>query len=137
MFSKSSVILVVDDSAAIRTMIISQLKTMGYTSVLLAENGKDAIEKLDTHYKTGGQVHLAIVDWKMPEIDGIELLRFMKKQSNYKTIPFMMIAAEREMDKIVQAMTEGVSEYLVKPFTLEQLSGQMERIWKRLSGAET
>jgi len=132
MFPSNSVILIVDDSSAIRTMINSHLESMEFGDVLEAANGKEALKQLEDHYNEGLKIGLAIVDWKMPEMDGLELLKFMKRHKKYKEIPFLMIAAEREADKMTLAVAEGAADFLFKPFNENQLLEKLEAMWERL-----
>src|SRR4051812_10623947 len=100
MFSVKSYIMIVDDSAAIRTLINQQLSSLGFKNIIEAEEGTDALAKLDRHYqdkdkdkksKDGNVVSLLIIDWKMPGLNGLELLRKIKQHSSYKNIPVLMI----------------------------------------------
>jgi len=67
--------MVVDDSNAIRSLVCQQLEDLGYKNTLQANNGKDAISKLDQVYQGKDSIQLLIIDWKMPEVDGLELLK--------------------------------------------------------------
>ncbi len=132
MFSKDSHIVVIDDSESARTLITEQLVKLGYRNVLLAENGQEAIEKLSSMHSLGIQIQLIISDWNMPEMNGIELLRIMKKEENFKNIPFLMITSENDISNVMKAISLGVSDYVVKPFSDLILEKKIESIHNRI-----
>lgn len=136
MFPSDSIILIVDDSSGIRKLIKTQLETLGFSQILEASNGKEAIEALVDVYAKRLQIDLIIADWRMPEMDGIELLKHLKSHEKYEAIPFLMVAAESDMDKIAQAISEGVTDFLVKPFDEDRLSEKLTAIWKRINREE-
>ena len=132
MFSPESHFLVVDDSSAVRSLVKQQLSALGFRNVVEAENGKEALEKLDGLYKAGVELHLLIVDWNMPEMNGIDLLLNLKNHEKYKTIPFLMITSESETENVIKAIVLGVTDFVVKPFDENLLSEKLNAIWKRI-----
>ncbi|HLF85960.1 MAG TPA: sigma-54 dependent transcriptional regulator, partial [Nitrospiria bacterium] len=115
-------ILVVDDEPEMRTAVYESLTRSGY-NVATAINGKDAIEKI--HSDDFGMV---ITDMKMPGMDGMNLLRELKKRT--LKIPVVMITAYGTIDMAVNAMKLGAYDYIIKPFKYETL----ERVIKRAMG---
>ena len=87
--------------------------------------------KVDSLSKIGISIHLLIVDWNMPEMNGIDLLLSLKNNEKYKNIPFLMITSESETEKVIKAIVLGVSDFIVKPFDENTLSEKMTAIWKR------
>jgi len=115
-------ILSVDDFSTMRRIVKNILKQLGYTNVDEAENGAAALEALrEANYD------LVISDWNMPVKTGIELLKEVRADPNLKETPFLMVTAEAEKDNVVEAMSAGVNNYVLKPFTAkileEKLSG--------------
>ncbi len=103
-------IMVVDDSASLRQVVSIALKGAGY-DVLEAGDGKDALSKL-----TGQKVHLIISDVNMPNMDGITMVKEIKKLPNYKFTPIMMLTTESEEKKKMEGKAAGAKAWLVKPF---------------------
>jgi two-component system chemotaxis response regulator CheY len=110
-------ILTVDDSIAVREIIKNALDVLGYESVE-AENGNEALTKL---HENMGEILLILLDWNMPEMDGITFLRIIKQDPDFKNIPVTMVTSENEKGKIITAISEGAKNYIIKPFTQEEL----------------
>jgi two-component system sensor histidine kinase/response regulator len=108
----SKSLLVVDDFEPMRKTVKNILNTMGYTRVAMANNGNQAIS-----YLTANPVDCIISDWNMPGATGLDLLDHVRSQKNLDNIPFMLVTAEVERDKVTAAIKSGVSEFLIKPFT--------------------
>lgn len=110
-------ILTVDDSIAVREIIKNALDVLGYESIE-AENGVEALRKL---HENTGEILLIMLDWNMPEMDGITFLRTIKHDPEFRNIPVTMVTSENEKGKIITAISEGAKNYIIKPFTQEEL----------------
>ena len=108
--------LVVDDSRSMRSIITKQLKELGF-EVFDAANGQEAMAKL---HNTKG-INLVLLDWNMPEMDGLEVLSLIRSEPDYKDVRVMMVTTESEMSQVAVALEAGASEYLMKPFDREAL----------------
>jgi len=108
--------LVVDDSRSMRTIILKQLKELGF-EVHEAENGQEAMSRLHEVKN----IHLVLLDWNMPEMDGLEVLSLIRAEPAYKEVRVMMVTTESEMSRVATALEAGASEYLMKPFDREAL----------------
>ena len=124
--NKETRILVVDDHASTRTLISILLKQLGYDNVSVARDGTEALEKL--RKETYG---LILSDWDMPDTDGLTLWREIRKDAKLKGTPLIMVTAIKEIDMVKKALSEGISDYMVKPITLQALTQKVE---KALSG---
>ncbi len=113
--------LVVDDSSTMRRIIKNTLQRIGYTDLAEAENGKDALEKMDG-------IDIILTDWNMPEMDGLEFVKTVRTTN--KTIPILMVTTNAAKDDIVDALKNGVNNYIVKPFTPETLKEKVESVLK-------
>lgn len=111
-------ILSVDDSTTIRKIIRSSVELLNY-NLLEASGGDEALEILAKEWEN---IKLILLDLNMPGMSGFDLLLFIKKNSLYKNIPVMMVTTEGEKDSIVKAVKAGVANYLLKPFTSEELT---------------
>ena len=110
-------VLVVDDSAIMRKVIEQILEMLGHESVP-ATNGIDAFERLKEHE----DVRLILLDWNMPEMNGIEFLRAIKERPGLAQIPVIMLTTESERRKMIEAIEAGAKHYLTKPFQPETLA---------------
>ena len=117
-------ILLVDDSSTMRRIQKNTLAALGYTDVIEAEDGADALEKL----RQNPDVQLTLMDWNMPNMTGIESLKAIKSNPATKAIPVMMVTSEAEKAKIVEAIQNGASNYLVKPFEAAALQEKIAGI---------
>ena len=113
-----SKILSVDDSSVIRKIVRSSVEVLKY-SLLEASSGKEALSIL---VKEHDSIKLILLDWNMPEMNGLEFLKIIKKDNLYRNIPVMMVTTEGEKENILKAVQAGVSNYLLKPFTSEELT---------------
>jgi DNA-binding response OmpR family regulator len=105
-------VLVVDDEPAIRHALQRMLQDEG-CGVLMAANGTEGQEILQSHAES---VSVVILDWVMPEMSGIELLRWMKKQRHIEHIPVIMLTALDDPARVKEGIDAGAFYYLVKPF---------------------
>ena len=114
-------ILSVDDVSMIRQLIKKTVESMGGT-FLEASNGIEALSVLE---QNDGKVDLILSDWNMPQMDGFHFLKSIKTNPRYKHIPVVMVTTASEKNKIIQAVQAGASNYLVKPFTDQQLMNKI------------
>jgi two-component system, chemotaxis family, chemotaxis protein CheY len=108
--------LVVDDSRATRTMLRSMLSNLGF-DVIEAGHGVEALERLDSSSAVG----FALVDWNMPQMDGLELVRSIRAERRFAELPVMMVTAETDMTQMARALMAGADEYAIKPLDQESL----------------
>ncbi|WP_250656679.1 response regulator [Alkalimarinus coralli] len=113
--------LVVDDASFVRDLVKRTVRN-SFPNITLEEavNGKKAQSMMDR-----GVFDLILCDWEMPEMSGLELLRWARQHDTYKKTPFIMITSRGDRDHVMEAVKEGVSGYLGKPFSPEQLSGRI------------
>ncbi|HVN47603.1 MAG TPA: response regulator [Bacteroidota bacterium] len=117
--------LVVDDSLTMRRIVVNALKSLGYEQVVEASDGKEAITKLTTEGST-----FVITDWNMPEMNGLDLSRWLRSNAQYENIPILMITTRGNKDDVIEAMKARVNNYIVKPFTPQGLKEKIEQILK-------
>ena len=106
--------LIIDDSKAMRSILSRMLQGLGF-EVLEASNGREGLERLQAN----GSVDLALVDWNMPEMNGLEFIRTVRAEQSYDGVLLMMVTTETEMQNVVRALAAGANEYVMKPFTQE------------------
>ena len=113
--------LVVDDSRAMRAILGKQLKQLGY-EVIEAEHGEQALERLAACTTLPA---LALVDWNMPRMNGIELVRAVRGKSEFAAMRIMMVTTETELSQVRIALDAGANEYMMKPFTPDALQAKL------------
>ncbi len=113
--------LVVDDSGAIRSYLRRILAACGF-QVMEATNGREGLERL----RAQGAVDLVLLDWNMPEMNGIELLSLMRAEPAYSNVCVMMVTTETEIPEISRALNAGANEYVMKPFTPEIIEEKLQ-----------
>jgi two-component system chemotaxis response regulator CheY len=115
-------ILVVDDSASIRQVVSLALTRAGY-EVITADDGQDALKKLD-----GRKIHLIISDVNMPVMDGITLIKEVKKKAEYKFTPIIMLTTESQPEKKAEGKEAGAKAWIVKPFQPPQMLDAVSKL---------
>jgi two-component system chemotaxis response regulator CheY len=115
-------ILIVDDSAAIRKILqrVIRQAEIPIANVLEAGDGKEALEALKTN-----AVGLILSDINMPNMDGIEMLRQIKANDAWKSVPVVMVSTEGSQAKVLEAVQLGAAAYLRKPFNIEQIKEKL------------
>ncbi len=117
-------ILVADDFSTMRKIIKTSMKELGYTNFEEAENGEQAYTLLKS-----GSFDFLVTDWNMPVMNGLELVYNVRADPNLKTLPILMVTAEAEKDKIVEAVKAGVNNYIVKPFSKETMRKKVKMLF--------
>jgi len=114
-------LLIVDDSSVTRKVIKAAAEVLQLETEE-AQDGIEALEKLELLYK---EIDLVLLDWNMPEMSGYDVLVVIKNSPLYKHIPVMMVTTEGQQSSIVAAVRAGADNYLVKPFTVEELESKI------------
>ena len=113
--------LVIDDSKAMRCLLGRMLRGLDF-EVVEAANGRQGLERLQEI----GKVDLALVDWNMPEMNGLEFIRSVWAEHSYDGVLLMMVTTETEMANVVRALAAGANEYVMKPFTQEVIVEKLQ-----------
>ena len=116
-------ILIVDDSRTIRRMIAKSLANIHKTTFEEAENGLEAIERLVL-----GPVSLMVLDLNMPEMHGIEVLKFVRSRPAYRSMPVVVLTTRGDEVSQADAMAAGASLYLTKPFSPQELESKVRQL---------
>ena len=118
-------VLVVDDFATMRKIEKNILGQLGIKNIDEADDGSTALPKLQAN-----QYDVVLLDWNMPTMTGLELLKAIRSDENLKSIPVIMVTAEALKDNIVAAAQAGVNDYIVKPFTAASLEEKIKKVLK-------
>lgn len=120
---KVPTILVVDDSAAMRALLVSTIETLGEVKTVQAANGFEALRMLPRE-----SIDLVLTDINMPDITGLELLSFIRNNPLYRELPVVIISTEGSRKDIDRGLSLGANEYLVKPFIPQKLLELVQRL---------
>jgi len=116
-------VLVVDDSATMRRMVMSSLRGIEQIAFLEAANGLEAIEKLAISLTS-----LVILDLNMPDMHGMEVVAFVRKHATFRDLPIIVLTTRGDDDSRAAALTAGATLYLTKPFDPAALAVSARRL---------
>ena len=117
-------ILVVDDFSATRTVVINQLRMIGYSNTIEAEDSVSALARLKS-----ALFDLVVIDWSVFDMSGLDLLRQIREDSDLKKIPVLMTISEDLQGNIITAIKAGLNDYIVKPFEVHEFKQKLEKIF--------
>ena len=117
-------ILLVDDSRTIRNIQKNVLKQLGHTDVEEAADGVEALAKFNEQVPD-----LVFVEWKMPSMDGITLVRKIREIN--QSVPLIMCTTEAEKSRVLEALKAGVNNYIVKPFSTQTLADKIQQTMEK------
>lgn len=117
--------LVVDDSPTMRRIVINALKSFGIEDIVEAEDGQDALTKMQQH-----KIDFVITDWNMPNMSGLDLTKTLRASEQWKNLPILMVTTRGMKEDILQALQAKVNNYIVKPFTPQILKEKILAILK-------
>jgi len=122
--SKTQPVMIVDDYSTMLRIIRNLLAQLNFKNVVDANNGEEALEKL----RAMGDVALILSDWNMQPMTGLDLLKAVRADGKLKHIPFILVTAETKAENVIAAKAAGVSNYLIKPFTVDTLKAKMSSV---------
>ena len=115
-------ILIVDDCKTTRSIVALYIKSAGYKTIMAA-NGFDAVEKLMNNH-----VDFIITDLNMPQMDGIELTKWVRSNSGFQDIPLIILTTEDEQISKTKGMDNGASAFLTKPISKDKLINEIKNL---------
>jgi two-component system chemotaxis response regulator CheY len=118
-------VLVVDDSATLRRMVMASLRNAGGLAFQEAGNGLEAIERLAL-----APVDLMVLDLNMPDMHGLEVIQFVRSHQSYRELPIIVLTTRGDEESRAAALGSGATVYLTKPFTPDSLVGQVRQLLK-------
>lgn len=120
---KTMNVLVVDDYKTMTRIVRGLLEQLGFTNIDEALDGPTALQKL-----RAAPYGLILSDWNMSPMTGYELLKIVRSEPQTRAIPFIMVTAEAKTENIIAARQAGVSNYIIKPFTLAILKQKLTSV---------
>lgn len=121
-------VLVVDDSTEALNLIRAMLQELGLNQVFVSKDGKDALDFLGA---CDDLVNVILCDWNMPRLTGIELLRQVRSVD--PGFPFIMVTGAADLDAVKEAKANGVTGYILKPFSARQLQKKLRAVARLLA----
>lgn len=122
-------ILIADDSAAMRAMLVAVVESLGDNfQIVEASSGFEALRLLPREH-----VDLIMTDVNMPDINGLELISYLRNNPNYKNIPVFIISTEGSAKDVEKGKQLGADEYVVKPFSPVSLQQLISRYLNKAS----
>jgi two-component system chemotaxis response regulator CheY len=122
MSDETKTVLLVDDSATMRRMVKATLRALGSTRFVEAGNGLEAIEQMSL-----SKIDLVVLDLNMPDMHGLEVVKFLRKQSVFRHTPIIILTTRSDDDSRETVMAAGASLYLNKPFDPATLTDHARR----------
>lgn len=119
--------LVVDDQLTMRALVANALKQMGIVNIREASNGEEGLKEL-----INKPAHLIISDYNMPKMDGLNFLRAVRAHPPISGSAFIMLTGRADVELVGRAKQFGVNNYVVKPFTVNQLKDKIEQVFGAL-----
>jgi two-component system chemotaxis response regulator CheY len=113
--------LVVEDSTTIRMILKKFLGKLGF-DVVEAVNGREGLDRL----REMAQADVVLVDWNMPEMNGVDFVRAVRADHGYDVLPLVMVTTNTELENVAEALSAGANEYVMKPFTLDMIREKLE-----------
>lgn len=115
--------LVVDDMESMRGIVKASLKSVGAEHITLAGNGYEGIKVLSSK-----KIDFVVSDWDMPKVTGLQFLQFVRQSDDFKHLPFLLLTASNDRERVKSAIKLGVSDYLSKPFQPAMLLKKLNNI---------
>jgi two-component system, chemotaxis family, chemotaxis protein CheY len=131
MFPVDAKILIVDDSNFARTVLKNGLRDLKFWKIVEAESAKQAQYILNEDETKKDPIHLLIADIHMPEMSGLELLKWVRMQEHFKSLPVIILTTVQEKGGILEAGKLGVSHYMIKPFDTDTLRERITSAWEK------
>ncbi len=118
-------ILIVDDDSILRNLIRNALIALGFSNIIVASDGEEGINQTIRH-----KPHIIFCDWLMEPMNGIDFTIALRNNNNPKirTLPIIMLSGRAERDDIEKARDAGVTEYLAKPFSIQQICRRIQSV---------
>jgi two-component system chemotaxis response regulator CheY len=120
-------VLIVDDSAVMRKVLIGALSRANLTDIDQASDGAEAVRAVDT-----ADYGLVLMDWNMPNMLGIDAVRAIRAKG--KTMPIIMVTTEAEKGRVIEALKAGAQNYVIKPFEPSTIVSKIQDTLAKASG---
>lgn len=116
-------VLIVDDQQSMRGICKYILGQLGFREITEAKSGRDAMGKLENH-----EIDLIISDWNMDDVDGLTLLKVIRRHPKTSHMPFIMATGRSDKEQVKEAIACGVNNYIIKPFDAATMKKRIEAV---------
>jgi len=117
-------VLVVDDSRIMRNIVKNTFTSMNIPCQFVeAGNGKEAFQQLESQ-----KIDLVLLDWNMPELSGLDLLKTIRSMEKYKALPVIMVTSEAARYNVIEALKNGATDYIIKPVNEKNFREKISKI---------
>ena len=130
MFPADTRILLAEDTEITRAILKQMLQKLGFKRISEVDNGAAAWEEIERALRSQSPFKLAIIDWKMPQMDGLELLKRIQSYEETKNLPFILLTSNTDKEHVVTAIKAGVTSYIAKPFPVAVLEKKLKEAWE-------
>jgi len=120
-------VLVVEDQSEVRSMLRNMLMEMGISQIFESSDGREALSFIDSAFEF---INVIICDWNMPRMNGVEFLRQLRTVD--QDVAFLMVTGRHDLESVVEAKASGVTGYISKPFSPQQLEAKLRIIMHRM-----
>ncbi len=117
--------LIVDDAPTMRRIVVNSLAAYGDSNVIEASDGIEALTKLRN---PNNKINFVITDWNMPNMNGIELIKIIRKDQNLKDLPIILVTTRGDKTDLIEALKIGIDNYIVKPFSPSTLKEKIDAV---------
>ena len=131
MFAKDTKILIADDMKTMRIIVKKALLTIGFSDITEVEDGARGLEEFTKAAGSSKPFGLIVSDWNMPNMQGIDFLKQVRASKTKPKTPFVLLTAESDGAQVMEAVSAGVSSYILKPFTPDQLKEKLLIAYKK------
>jgi two-component system, chemotaxis family, chemotaxis protein CheY len=128
MKTDSILAIVIDDMVASRALMIELLRKLDIQNVREADSGDRGLNLIRDLIKSGEKPNMVFLDWHMPGMTGMEVLKKLKSDPSTRDVPVIMVSAEEQSASILEAIEEGAANYIVKPITEQLLAEKLSRL---------
>lgn len=132
MFPPDTRILLAEDTEITRAILKQMLQKLGFRRISEVDNGAAAWEEIERALRSQSPFKLAIIDWKMPSMNGLELLGKIQSYEETRGLPFILLTSNTEKEHVVEAIKAGVTAYIAKPFPVAVLEKKLKEAWEIL-----
>ncbi len=126
--------LIVDDYESMRIFLADHLEKLGVEKILFAISGNEALQVLAQAHGTKEQVEFVLTDLLMEDGSGIDLLKSIRSRPEFKDLPVLMVTSKAEVSIVMEAIRTGVSNYIVKPWKIEELAKKIIDVYFKSKG---
>jgi two-component system chemotaxis response regulator CheY len=116
-------VLVIDDTAFVRKIVTKSLSELGVAKIVEVADAADAVRRLRVE-----NFDLVVSDWNLPTMTGFELLSYIRNNDRIKDTPFLMLTGNTDKNSVMAAFQSGASDYLIKPFSAEELEKKLIKL---------